>query len=355
MPNDSIFSTRALLGAYYDREVTTPPSNYWLSLCFPSQINFDTEYVDFSRLTSQRKLAPLVVPTTQGKPMYSAAEERVQVKPAYVKPKDAVSASRVIKKVAGLGELSFSSNMSPQARYNLLVADILNEHRRGVERRWEWLASEAIQNGTVTLVGDAYPETVIDFKRAGNHTLSLTGGNRWGEAGVSILENIEAWRARTRMAKYGGVTNRITVGTEAWEVMRQDDEIRELLKVDYRPSNNGMALNLGLMEGLEVEYVGRLSGTLDVYVYSDYYEQDDGTQVPFMDARDIVLTGPNVQGIRCFGAIQDVEAAFVATPVWPKMWNEKDPSATFIMTQSAPLMVPINPNATLRARVLNDA
>ena len=116
MPNDSIFSTRALLGAYYDREVTTPPSNYWLSLCFPSQINFDTEYVDFSRLTSQRKLAPLVVPTTQGKPMYSAAEERVQVKPAYVKPKDAVSASRVIKKVAGLGELSFSSNMSPQAR-----------------------------------------------------------------------------------------------------------------------------------------------------------------------------------------------------------------------------------------------
>ncbi len=355
MPLDnSIYSTRALLGAFYDKEVTTPPSNYWLNLCFPQEITFETEYVDFSRLTSQRKLAPLVVPTTQGKPMYSAAEERVQVKPAYVKPKDAVSASRVIKKAAGLGELTFTSNMTPQARYNLLVADILNEHRRGIERRWEWLASEAIQHGKVTLEGDAYPKTVVDFKRAAGHTVSLTGAARWGQAGVSILENVEAWRKTVRQAKYGGVTNRITVGTDAWEVMRQDPEIRELLKVDYRPSNNGMGLNLGLMEGLEVEYVGRLSGTLDVYVYSDYYEQADGTQVPFMDSRDIVLTSPSVQGIRCFGAIQDVEAEFAQARVWPKMWNEKDPSATFIMTQSAPLMVPVNANATFRARVLND-
>lgn len=351
--DNTIFSTRTLLGAYYDREVTIPPSNYWLSLCFPGQINFDTEYVDFSRLTSQRKLAPLVVPTTQGRPIYSAAEERVQVKPAYVKPKDAVSASRVIKKVAGMGELNYDSNMSPQARYNLLVADILQQHRTAIERRWEWLAAEAILNGSVTLVDDAYPETIVDFKRAAGHTVTLSGGTLWGASGVSIMGNVETWRTTMRRAKYGGPASRLTVGAEAWEIMRQDSEIRELLKADsYRQNSGGVDLNLGLMEGLETEYVGRLSGTLDVYVYSDYYEQADGTIVPFMDARDVVLTGPNVQGIRCFGAIQDVNASFQSLPVFPKMWPEHDPSATFIMTQSAPLMVPINPNATFRARVV---
>lgn len=350
--DNTIYTTRQLLGAYYDKEVTTPPSNYWLSLCFPNQINFDTEYVDFTRLTSQRKLAPLVVPTTQGKPIYSAAEERVQIKPAYVKPKDAVSASRVIKKLAGFGELHQGSNMSPGQRYNLLVADILQQHRTAIERRWEWLAAEAILNGSVTLVDDAYPSTLVDFKRAAGHTITLGSGLQWGDSGVSIIGNIEAWRTTMRRAKYGGPANRITVGAEAWELMRQDDEIREMLKLDgFRMNNNGLDLNLGMREGLDVEYVGRLSGTLDVYVYSDYYENAAGTVVPFMDPRDIVLTGPNVQGIRCFGAIQDVGANFQALPVFPKMWPEQDPSATFIMTQSAPLMVPVNPNATFRVRV----
>lgn len=354
--NNTIYSTRALLGVMFDREVSLPPSNYWLSLCFPSEITFDTEYVEFSKITAQRKLAPLVVPTVQGAPMYSAAEARTQVKPAYVKPKDAVSASRVIKKVAGLGELTYTSNMTPQQRYQALVADIIREHRRGIERRWEWMASEAIQHGTVTLVGENYPETTVDFGRAANHTVNLTGGSRWDQSGVDILKDIETWKKRMRDAPYGGPANRLTVGTDAWDVMRQDADIRNLLKTDYRPSQQGgLDLNLGVLEGLEVEWVGRLNGTTDIYVYSDYYQSEDGTVVPFMDSRDVVMTGPGVQGVRCFGAIQDVEAQFQQATMWPKMWPEKDPSATFIMTQSAPLMVPMNPNCTLRARVLNDA
>lgn len=350
--NNTLYSTRALLGVMYSDEVARPPSNYWLNLCFPSEITFDTEYVDFTQITAQRKLAPLVVPTVQGKPMYSAAETRSQIKPAYVKPKDAISASRVIKKVAGLGELNYTSNMTPQARYNALVGDILNEHRRGIERRWEWLASEAIQHGMVTLVGEDYPETVVDFGRASGHTVTLTGGNRWGQSGVSILGNVETWKKTVRDAKFGGPTNRITVGTGAWDLMRNDSEIRDLLKTDYRPENTGgLSLNLGIVEGLDVEFVGRLSGTTDVYVYSDYYQDNDGTVVPFMDPDDIVLTGPGVQGVRCFGAIQDIEAGFATSRIFPKMWNKHDPSGTFIMSQSAPLMVPINTNNTFRARV----
>lgn len=356
MPDNSIYSTRALLGAMYDPEVSLPPSNYWLSLCFPEQINFDTEFVDFARLTSQRKLAPLVVPTTQGKPMYSAAEERVQVKPAYVKPKDAVSASRVIKKVAGQGELNHQSNSTPQARYNLLVADILSEHRRGIERRWEWLASEAIQHGKVTLKGEGYPETVVDFKRDPSHTISLTGAARWGQPGVSIIKDIEAWKQKTRKAKYGGPTNRLTVGTDAWDIMRNDSELREAMKTDYKPDSfNGLTMNLGVVEGLDVEWVGRVNGTTDIYVYSDYYQAEDGSMVEFMDPRDVVLTGPAIGGVRCFGAIQDTASNFQPLEIFPKMWPEQDPSATFIMSQSAPLMVPVRPNASLRARVTNDA
>lgn len=348
----TLFSTAALLGVMRDDEAMLPPSSYWLDLAFPSIMTFEEEYIDFGKITDQRKIAPLVVPTAQGRPIYSAGERVSRVKPAYVKPKDPVSATRMIQRAAGLGELNVNSNWSPQQRYNAIVADILRTHRRAIERRWEWLASQAVQFGTVTLEDDAYPRTVVDFERAANHSITLTGGNAWGETGVSILGSVEGWKKRVRDAPFGGPTNRLTVGSEAWEVMRQDEEIRELLKVDFRPSNNGLSMNLGIREGLDVEFVGRLSGTTDVYVYSDFYHEADGTVVPFMDPRDVVLTGPNIRGVRCFGAIQDIDAQLQAMAMFPKMWKQEDPSATFIMTQSAPLMVPVNPNASLRARVI---
>lgn len=351
MINHQIYDTATLYGVIRDDDMMQPPSNYWLQF-YNQQINFTDEYVDFTKIAGNRKIAPLVVPTAQGVPIYSAAERVVRVKPAYVKPKDPVTATRMIKRAAGFGEIATGVPVTPQARYNAIVGDILREHRRAIERRWEWLAAQATIYGEAILEDERYPRTVVDFERADNLSVTLTGGDRWGQTGVSILGLIENWRSRTRKAKFGGPVNRITVGTNAWAVMQEDEEIRELLKLDLRAYNNGLSINLGLREGLDVETVGRLSGTLEVVVYSDYYEQPDGTPVPFMSPDDIVMTGPGLNGVRCFGAIQDIGAQFQAVEIFPKMWAEQDPSATFIMNQSAPLMVPVNPNASFRATVV---
>lgn len=353
MINQTIYDTATLLGVMRDDEAMQPPSNYWLSLSYNQQITFTDEYIDFTKITENRKLAPLVVPTAQGVPIYTAAERLTRVKPAYVKPKDPVSASRMIKRAAGLGEIGLGvAPLSPQGRYNAIVADIMRQHRTAIERRWEWLAAQATIYGSVTLEDENYPRTVVDFLRAAGHSVTLGTGVRWGDSGVSILSNVESWRETVRRAPFGGPTNRLTVGTEAWAVMKEDEEIRDLLKVDFRNSNNGLQLNLGLRDGGDAEFIGRLSGTLDVWVYSDFYQIEDGTTEPFLDPRDVVLTGPNIKGVRCFGAIQDISAQFQATPIFPKMWEENDPSASFIMNQSAPLMVPVNPNNSFRARVV---
>lgn len=348
MIETTLYTTSTLLGVMRDPTFPDAPSNYWLDLCFPNQVNFTEEFIDFEKLTSQRKLAPLVVPMAQGKPIYSEASKVSRVKPAYVKPKDAVSLTRVIKRRPG--NLT-GAPQTPQQRFDAVVADIQREHRDAILRRHEWMAAQAILYGQVVLEDDAYPRDLVDFERSADHSVTLAGATRWGETGVSILGNIETWRTMIRRAKFGGGTNRLTIGAAVWEVMRNDAEIREMLKVDFRPSNNGLALNLGIREGLDVEFVGRLSGTLDVYVYSDYYEAN-GAVVPFMDERDVVLTGPNVQGIRAFGAILDKKAQFQALEIFPKMWEDEDPPVTFIMNQSAPLMVPVNPNNTFRARVI---
>lgn len=58
-------------------------------------------------------------------------------------------------------------------------------------------------------------------------------------------------------------------------------------------------------------------------------------------------------GYRCFGAIIDPYAQYQSLEIFPRGWMEQgDPAVEYMLWQSAPLMVPINPNATLKATVV---
>lgn len=326
-----------------------PQSNYWLDLCFGRQMTFDTEFIEFEKMHETRKLAPFVRPTTQGKPMGSEGSEVRRFKPAYIKPKDSVQPARLIRRQPG--EISLPQPQSIEARFNAAKAEILRVQRVAIERRWEWMAAQAIINGSVVIAGEDYPSVTVDFGRDASHTVPLLGaGFRWNESGADIIGDIEGWRDLCRKAKFGGGTNRLTVGTDVWEAMRKNGDLLKLLDTQIRGTNG--AFETGVREGGDVEYVGRLSSSLDLYVYSDYYQDASGTEQPFMSSKDVVLTGPGVDGVRAFGAILDSKANLQPTPIFPKMWEQEDPSGVFIMSQSAPLMVPLNPNNTLKATVL---
>ncbi|QPZ53252.1 major capsid protein [Achromobacter phage vB_AchrS_AchV4] len=339
------YDTATLLGIY--REVP-PPSNYWLNLLFPRVVTFDDEYIDFTKIEEGRKLAPFVAPTAQGRPIYSEGSRLDRFKPAYVKPKDPVNPSRVFKRLAD--EVATSGAQSPSQRHNAIVADIVRTHRAAIDRRQEWLAARAAIDGKVLIEDEDYPARLVDFGRDPGNTVILGAGARWSEATADIIGDINRWRAQVRRAKFGGPTNRLTVGSDVLDVMLKNAGVLKLLDTQVRGTNAN--LNVGIREGEYVEYIGTLGPGLELWVYSDFYELPDGSTAPFMNSKDVVLSGPNVQGVRAFGGIVDVRAQYVATDVFVKSWIAEDPSAMFIMSQSAPLMVPVNPNNTLRATVL---
>ena len=326
-----LYDTATLLGVYKDMPAA---STYFLDLGFGSSVNFTDEFIDFEKLVGNRKLAPFVAPTAQGVPIYSQGSTVTRLKPAYVKPKDAVEPSRLFKRSPG--NLLGADTMNPLARYNALVAAILQDHREAIERRWEWLAARAMIDGKVTSEDDRYPARVVDFQRDPSHTVTLTTTARWGQSDANIIGDIENWRSKVRNAKFGGPTNRLTVAADVWDVIR----------------GTSMDLNIGIREGSLVEYIGKLSNTLELWINSDFYELPDGTTAPYMEPGTVLLSGPNIMGVRAFGAIVDKKANFQALTVFPKMWEQEDPSAPFLMTQSARLMVPVNPNNTLKASVL---
>jgi hypothetical protein len=342
----TMYDTRQLLGLYREQ---APVQTYFRQLAFPQVLVFDDEYVDFEKIREGRKLAPLVLPTAQGRPVYSQAATAVRIKPAYVKPKDPISPSRLMKRMPGEGLVDINS-MTPAQRFTLLLADILRVHRETIDRREEWMAAQALIYGKVTLADPDYPTRVVDFQRAADHTVTLTGAQRWGQAGIEPMDDIQAWVDRVRRAPFGGPTNRLTVGANVLKVLLASTKVKEQLDLQTRGTNAD--LNTGLRSGEYVEYIGKLGPNLELWVNTDYYEQPDGTAVPFMDPDGVLLTGPNVQGVRCFGAILDDEAGYRALAAFPKQWRQPDPSAVFVMTQSAPLPVPVNPNNSLYAKVL---
>jgi len=345
-----LWDTHTLVDVYRETETG---STYWLDLLFPNEISSTDEYIDFEKIPSVgRKLAPFVAPLAQGRPIYEEGGRVARFKPAYIKPSDPVTPSRVLKRRPGT--LLGPEASSPQARYDAIKTDILAYHRTAIERRWEWLAAKAAIDGKVTIDGDDYPSKLIDFGRAAGHTIVLGTGARWGDAGVSIKGNLSAWSNMMHLAEFGGRPNRLTVGVDVWGAMefemQEGGDLYGLLRSDVRGSTTD--LRRDIIGTDEATFVGRLGANLDVYVYNDYYTAG-GTVTPFMSSKDIVLSGPNVEGYRCFGAIQDVNAQFQAIPIFPRNYIVSgDVAIEQIVTQSAPLMVPVNPNATLKATVL---
>lgn len=341
----NVYDTNTLLGVM--REFA-PVNSYWLDLCFPGEMTFDSEYIDFEKLFTTRKLAPFVSPIAQGVPIYGEGSTLTRLKPAYIKPRDPVRPDRMIRRRPG--ELATPGQMSPAQRWNAVVADIIRTHREAIERRWEWMAAQAVLHGAVVISGPDYPERHVDFGRDPSQTKTLTGATAWNGAGADPIADINNWRTATRQLKFGGALTRITCGAQALEALINNPKVKEQLDTQVR--GTAANLNRGVRSGLEAEYIGTLGSGLEVWSYQDYFEDENGAAMEIMDPRDVVLTG-NVEGIRAFGAILDKRAGLQALPMFPKMWDVEDPSATNIMTQSAPLPVPGAPNRTMRARVID--
>ena len=344
-----ILDTHTLAGLMRETE---PASNYWRSnFVGGNALYFDSEYIDFEKIPSKgRKLAPFVTPMDKGRLIKDKGSSLSRFKPAYMKPKHALDPTRLVKRMPG--ESLVTGSLSPQARANAILMEYMQDHRTMKDRRMEWLTFKAIADGKVTISGEDYPTQVVDFNRAANHTITKLSGSFWGQAGVSIWDDINDWVTRVGEAEFGGIVNRITMTPDVWKVFRKDAEIKELLNTNFR-GGESTNLNTGAILGAApAKQVGVLDGSIEVWVYNDWYEADDGTVTRFMGAGTVVLTSSALEVYECYGAIMDSKAGYQAVDIFTKMFEEDDPSRTFLLSQSAPLVVPVNPNCTLKAKVL---
>ncbi len=341
----SVYSTEDMFAAMREMKELQP---FWLRW-FPNVYYSEVEKIEWSKIPERRRLAPFV----QGKPVYGDDEDLYSVRPAYVKPKDTVSPSRLLKRTAGFGELGQQMPLTPQQRYDAIVMDIMYEHRTTIERRWEWMACQALLNAEITMEGEGYPKTTVNFGRQSTFTKAHSSSIDWSDASTDIPKMIDSWLNEMFRAPFGMPAQDLIMGPDAWNEFRTNNEVQKLMNQDLR--GPVAMVDIGIGDGTPYQFKGMLSSNLRLWVYSEWYQDPDGTIRNYLDPKEVVLLAPPsaVMGTRAFGAILDEEAGLRPMGIFPKMWTENDPSATVIMCQSAPMMIPVNPNATLKATVVN--
>lgn len=349
-----------LLGVMRDVKRETWQFGRW----FQNSFLATEEYIDFEKIpVPGRKIAPYVMPKGRGLSVYTDSQIAYRFKPANVVVEEPIDDDKGLTFEAGIDFSMLHQELNtndPMVRRELLKAAMTVEAVRSIERRWEQQRAEVLRTGLLTITYLTGETFTLNFQRASGHTETLSSGSRFGDSGVSVMSTIQRILDTMNDAAFGGVPVDIVMGGSVWAAIRNDAELKAAMDA-YRPYG---AINLerGLVsggpDGGKVMQVGTIgvggnSGqTITLWVNNETYDVA-GSQVRYIAANEMLfLASPSaIMGYQCFGRIKDLDARFQAIPIFPKNYMEGQRVKTENLSfESAPLMVPVNPNGTYLLR-----
>lgn len=339
-----IYDTAELAGLI---DLSLKPVSFLTNYFFPRVQLFERREVAFDKIIAPRRLAPFVSPYVEGRPTHTRGFQTNTFTPAYVKPKRALIPADTITRMPG--EMLMGS-LSPAERRDLRIQTDLNLSIEEIDNRVEWMCSQALIYGTVTIVGEDYPSQTVDFGRLPSHQIALAGPNLWSASTSTPRANLEAW-AQIVAQDMGGTVTDIILGSAAWVALCQNVDFATLYKNFVNMGGPMPILLPGVLDNDMKTYRGQF-GAFRLWTYNGFYTDDTGVQQTYIQPNDVILVAKQeLNGIQAYGAIMDVESLMPAK-YFPKMWVQKDPSTVLTMVQSAPLMIPTNTASTFRATVL---
>ncbi|MEM1430021.1 MAG: major capsid protein [Pseudomonadota bacterium] len=357
-----LWETNTFLGVY--RDVEADPL-YWMQW-FGNEAETDANgWIDFEKMPIRnRKLAPFVMPLARGKSIYDDTSTHMRFKPAYIKLEDEIDPLMPLTRRVGIDANASQplASLSPMERIEAIRMAITVQHLDAINRTKNYMACVALRDGQIVIEGEDYPAVTVNFQRDAGHTETLGAGSRWGESGVSIVDHVQSVIDIMTMAEFGGMPTRITMGGLAWAAMRQDDEFKEHMDTNFRDPRITYERALVTGAGEKVFKVGEMmvggaSGAIiELWVDNSTFRHPmTGAETRFIGANQALFTGTAqaVNGYRAYGAIIDRAAEYQSMPIFPKNWlSQGDVEVEYITHKSAPLFVPINPNATFLSNVV---
>ena len=189
---DNIFDTSVLVQVVPNLLTS---QNWLLDRFFPNVVTYETEEVAIDVDVGLRRMAPFVSPLVEGKVVESRKYQTNTFKPAYIKDLRAPDLRKPIRRMIGErigGE--YTAGEREMLNLQFEMADQIDM----IHRRLEWMASSALVSGTVTVVGEGYETKVVNFGRASDLTITLSGSDKWPQPGLPILSRLMTLKSGRR-------------------------------------------------------------------------------------------------------------------------------------------------------------
>lgn len=338
-------------------------SSFLLDHCFPNEIEAQAPQVAVDIDVGKRRMAPFVSPLVEGKPVESRQFQTHLYTPPTIKDLRVPDLLKPLRRQIGErigGDTSLRNRVEENIRYEF--ADQIDM----INRRLEWMAAQSLVSGKVEVKGDGYEGDIIDFQRDPSLTMALSGAAQWGQSGVSPTDNITNWAMHV-LEKSGSMPREIYFSVSAWRAFMADPKLNNYVfqraLVDPRSEQIALGGRLPKKGGI---YMGPWD-QFELYLYADWYidVQRDSNGAPVLDSNgrpieierpmipdgSIILSGPDLQGTRTYGLIQDPYFNMQPLAYAPKLWYAENPGQINMLMQSAPLMIPSRVNASMSVSV----
>lgn len=326
-----IYSTRKLMGVIEQLK----PAHTWVRDNFFTETDYaDSEYIDIDIEKGKRKLAPFVNPLHEGKVMTREGYTTSTFKAPYIKVKRPTTAVDTLNRMAGMGMYDAESPAQRAAR--LLTKDLrdLNDY---INRREEWMCVQQLTGGSFTVSGEGFSAT-ISLGVESTHALANTSltDNGWATAAsCAPLTDLDALQLVISQDS-GFVAEDVIMGSTAFTKFMASTQVQD----EWLPAG-GQQIGTSFMRGNSVmgAIFQGVARNKRIWTYNEYYLDDTtGVEGPMVPVKKIVMVARGAKAIRHYGCIQDMDAPGGArVRVFPKSWKEPDPSAQWLMLQSAPL------------------
>jgi len=304
------------------------------------------EEIHFDVTDGKRRIAPFCSPLVEGQIVAELGWTTYTFKPAYIKDKRVFDMNRPLKRSPGE---QLGGSLDPMDRLRALIGWQLQDQRSMLNRRLEVMAGEILAKGLCTIQGDKYPVVIVNFGRAAGN--SVTASPLWSDtANANPLADLTNW-ASIGLQSAGIMLTDAIMPPPVWNAFAANAKVQAQLNL-FRAIGAPPTLdyNTPITEGAVL--MGSIVG-LNIWQYASWYvDPVDGNQKTIIPQDTVILVSSLIEGVQAYGAIRDEEAGLQPLPFFVKSWIEPDPSVRFIMLQSAPLLVPYRPNASVAGKVL---
>lgn len=337
MDQDMILETAELIAIV---DSLPPAPDALLRRYAPTVRQFSGQYVLVDRIKRKRRVAPFVSPYVEGKPAPRVGRQMDAIEPAYIKDTKVIEPGESI--VRAFGESVGGDGRSGGDRIAEAIAIELKDSRDAWIRRLETMVMQVVKSGALTLVGEQYPETEVDFGRNTDLDIAnLSDTDGWSDAASTPLDDLTAWATLALKLGDQGASD-VIMGAGAFSLFRSHASVKDRFTA-ATPSGIVLQPTVPVAEGLTFQ--GTAEG-LNIFTYTGWFEDpaNDYVLTEIWPSAAVAVTSPGWM-VQAFGGIRDGKAGYQALPFFPKMWEKNDPADVTLQCQSAPIIVPTNVDA----------